>query len=157
MRNQRPNGEISHNSTFWLELGAIAVVLRFLDEARSPFRRVRFHIIEASPIMERFPMSSKLNNYPPLLEYLFNLGRVLGSRKIERRSVSARRWTYSGCCLGVFGTISECCRLLASPLDYGAQLKLQPGSSTVSFRRDLCSASAEPGQYYQTHVGSSWR
>jgi NTE family protein len=67
--------EISHNSTFWLELGAIAVVLRFVDEARSPFRRLRFHIIEASPIMERFPMSSKLNNYPPLLEYLFNLGR----------------------------------------------------------------------------------
>jgi len=114
--------EISHNSTFWLELGAIAVVLRFLDEARSPFRRVRFHIIEASPIMERFPMSSKLNNYPPLLEYLFNLGRVLGSRKIERRSVSARRWTYSGCCLGVFGTISECCRLLASPLENRANI-----------------------------------
>ena len=67
--------EISHNSTFWLELGAIAVVLRFVDEARSPFGRARFHIIEASPIMEKFPMSSKLNNYPPLLEYLFNLGR----------------------------------------------------------------------------------
>ena len=55
--------EISHNSTFWLELGAIAVVLRFVDEGRSPFRRMRFHIIEASPIMETFPMSSKLNNY----------------------------------------------------------------------------------------------
>jgi NTE family protein len=67
--------EISHNSTFWLELGAIAVVLRFVDEMRSPFGRARFHIIEASPIMEKFPMSSKLNNYPPLLEYLFNLGR----------------------------------------------------------------------------------
>ena len=37
--------EISHNSTFWLELGAIAVVLRFVDEARSPFRRLRFHIM----------------------------------------------------------------------------------------------------------------
>jgi hypothetical protein len=34
-----------------------------------------FTFIEASPIMERFPMSSKLNNYPPLLEYLFDLGR----------------------------------------------------------------------------------
>ena len=67
--------EISHNSTFWFELGAIAVVLRFVDEARSPFGRARFHIIEAGPIMERFPLSSKLNNYPPLLEYLFNLGR----------------------------------------------------------------------------------
>jgi len=67
--------EISHNSTFWLELGALAVVFRFVDERRSPFGRKRFHVIEASPIMERFPMSSKLNNYPPLLEYLFDLGR----------------------------------------------------------------------------------
>jgi NTE family protein len=70
--------EISHNSTFWLEIAAIAVVLRFVDEGRSPFGRLRFHIIEASPIMEKFPMSSKLNNYPPLLEYWFNLGRQTG-------------------------------------------------------------------------------
>jgi NTE family protein len=67
--------EISQNSTFWLELGALAVLMRFVDEQRSPFGRVRFHIIEASPIMEKFPMSSKLNNYPPMLEYLFQLGR----------------------------------------------------------------------------------
>jgi NTE family protein len=67
--------EISDNSSFWLELGALAVVLRFVDDRRSPFRHIRFHIIEANPIMERFPMSSKLNNYPPLLQYLFNLGR----------------------------------------------------------------------------------
>jgi NTE family protein len=71
----KPHVEISHNSTFWLELGALAVVFRFVDERRSPFGRKRFHVIEASPIMERFPMSSKLNNYPPLLEYLFDLSR----------------------------------------------------------------------------------
>ena len=76
--------EISHNSTFWLEIGAIAVVLRFADEGRSPFRRLRFHIIEASPIMEKFPMSSKLNNYPPFLEYLFNLGRQTGDAWIAQ-------------------------------------------------------------------------
>jgi NTE family protein len=76
--------EISHNSTFWLELGAIAVVLRFVDEAQSPFGRVRFHIIEASPIMEKFPMASKLNNYPPLLEYLFSLGRQTGDAWIAQ-------------------------------------------------------------------------
>ena len=67
--------EISQNSTMWLELGALAVVLRFVDERRSPFGRIQFHVIEASPIMERFPASSKLNNYPPFLEYLFDLGR----------------------------------------------------------------------------------
>jgi NTE family protein len=76
--------EISHNSTFWLELGAIAVVLRSVDEARSPFKRVRFHVLEASTIMEKFPMSSKLNNYPPLLEYLFNLGRQAGDAWITQ-------------------------------------------------------------------------
>jgi NTE family protein len=67
--------EISNNSTFWLELGAIALMLRFVDEERSPFGHVRFHIMEASTIMEKFPMSSKLNNYLPLLEYFFDLGR----------------------------------------------------------------------------------
>jgi hypothetical protein len=28
--------------------------------------------------MERFPMSSKRNNYPPMLEYLHDLGRQTG-------------------------------------------------------------------------------
>ena len=76
--------EISHNATFWLELGALAVVSRFVDEGRSPFGRVRFHVMEASSVMERFPMSSKLNNYPPLLEYLFNLGRQTGDAWIAQ-------------------------------------------------------------------------
>jgi NTE family protein len=76
--------EISNNSTFWLEIGAVAVVLRFVDESRSPFGRTRFHIVEASPIMEKFPMSSKLNNYPPLLEYLFELGRETGDAWIAQ-------------------------------------------------------------------------
>jgi NTE family protein len=78
--------EISQNSTFWLELGALAVVLRFVDERRSPFRRTRFHIIEASPIMEKFPVTSKLNNYPPLLEYLFDLGRQTCDRWIAQHA-----------------------------------------------------------------------
>src|SRR5262249_14072697 len=93
--------EISDNSSFWLELGALAVVLRFVDDRRSPFRRIRFHIIEANPIMERFPMSSKRNNYPPLLQYLFNLGRQTADE------VSAQPWTSSSCCPGTSGTISE--------------------------------------------------
>jgi NTE family protein len=76
--------EISQNSTLWLELGALAVVLRFVDERRSPFRPIRFHVVEASPIMERFPMSSKLNNYPPLLEHLFDLGRQTCDRWIAQ-------------------------------------------------------------------------
>jgi NTE family protein len=65
--------EISTNSAFWMELAAAASLLRFGGHV--PFARIRFHILEASPIMERFPMSSKRNNYPPMLEYLFDLGR----------------------------------------------------------------------------------
>jgi NTE family protein len=73
--------EISQNSAFWLELSALAVVLRFVDEGLldpARFGRIRFHGIEASPIMEKFPASSKLNNYSALLEYLFELGRQTG-------------------------------------------------------------------------------
>jgi NTE family protein len=73
--------EISQNSTFWLELSAVAVVLRLVDQGlidRTQLGRIRFHGIEASPAMEEFPTSSKLNNYPALLEYLFDLGRQAG-------------------------------------------------------------------------------
>ena len=73
--------EISFNSAFWLELGALAAVLRLVERGLindSRFRRIRFHNIEASSIMERFPMSSKRNNYPPLLQYLFDLGWQAG-------------------------------------------------------------------------------
>lgn len=70
--------EISFNSTFWLELSAIAFTLKLVDEGqldRARFGRFLFHAIEASAVMEQFPASSKANNYAALLEYLFNLGR----------------------------------------------------------------------------------
>jgi NTE family protein len=70
--------EISFNSTFWLELSAIAFILRLVDEGqldRARFGRFLFHAIEASAVMEQFPASSKTNNYAALLEYLFDLGR----------------------------------------------------------------------------------
>jgi hypothetical protein len=38
---------------------------------------------------------------------------------MERRSVSAQRWTYNACCLGAFGTISECRRGAASTTTFG--------------------------------------
>jgi len=56
----------------------LAVILRFVEEGlldRERFGRVLFHGIEASSIMETLAMSSKLNNSPALLEYLFDLGR----------------------------------------------------------------------------------
>jgi NTE family protein len=45
----------------------------YLDSER--FRRLRIHTIEASSVMEKFPSSSKANNYPAMLEYLSDLGR----------------------------------------------------------------------------------
>ena len=79
--------EVGFNSTFWLELGVLAAVLRLVEQGlldRARFGRIRFHDIEASSIMERFPMSSKRNNYPPLLEYLFDLGRQAGDAWIAK-------------------------------------------------------------------------
>jgi len=83
--------EIGFNTAFWLELSALATVLRFVDEGlldRARFGRIRFHTIEASPIMERFPRSSKFNNYPPFLEYLFDLGRQTGDAWIAEHGAA---------------------------------------------------------------------
>jgi NTE family protein len=89
--------EISFNSVFWLELGALAAMLRVVDQGlvdRARFGRIRFHKIEANSIMERFPMSSKRNNYPPLLEYLFALGRETADAwMVEHRADLGRRST----------------------------------------------------------------
>ena len=53
-------------------------LLKLVDEGqldRERFGRFLFHGIEASALMEKFPSSSKANNYPALLDYLFDLGR----------------------------------------------------------------------------------
>jgi NTE family protein len=70
--------EISFNSTFWLELSAIGLLLRFVDEGlldRARFGRLHFHVIEAHPELEKIALSTKRNNYMAFLEYLFDLGR----------------------------------------------------------------------------------
>src|SRR6476659_9014860 len=66
--------------------------------------------MEASSVMERFPMSSKLNNYSPLLEYLFNLGRQTGDAWIAQNGDAlGQRSTMDVQQLlpGAFGTTSE--------------------------------------------------
>jgi len=70
--------EIGFNSTLMLEIGMIAVLLKFVEDGlldRERFGRALFHSIEASDIMEMLASSSKLNNTPALLEHLFDLGR----------------------------------------------------------------------------------
>lgn len=79
--------EISFNSALWLELTAGAAVLHFGREgllSKHPIAHIRFHMIEASPIMERLSMSSKSNNYPPMLEYLHDLGQQTGDAWIAQ-------------------------------------------------------------------------
>jgi NTE family protein len=71
--------EIGFNSSFWLELTAVAVVLKLVDEGflpRERFGRFRFHAIGVSAEMETLASSSKLNNHRAFLEYLFALGRT---------------------------------------------------------------------------------
>jgi NTE family protein len=73
--------EIGFNSTFWLELGVLAALLRLAERGlldRTRLGGLRFHDIQPGGIMDKFPMSTKRNNYPPLLEYLFDLGRQSG-------------------------------------------------------------------------------
>lgn len=70
--------EISFNSTCWLELSVIGGLLRFVDEGLLPrerFGRFNFHAIQASKELEKLAASTKLNNYPRFLEYLFENGR----------------------------------------------------------------------------------
>ena len=83
--------EVAFNSTFWMELSALGVILRFVDEGlldRERFGRILFHTIEASSVMERFPGSSKVNNYPALLKFLFDLGRQTADEWLVRNSAA---------------------------------------------------------------------
>lgn len=70
--------ELSFNTTFWLEIGAFAALLKLKDAGlldRERFGRVLFHLIEASPELEKIAASTKRNNSEPFLRYLFGLGR----------------------------------------------------------------------------------
>lgn len=78
--------EIGFNSSFWLELTALAMLLKLMDEGHlsgEHLRQFRFHAIAASAEMERLPPSSKLNNNMAFLEYLFALGRNTANRWLE--------------------------------------------------------------------------
>jgi NTE family protein len=80
--------ELSFNTTFWMELSAIAAVLELVEEGelnRERFGRLFFHAIEASDQLEKIPHSTKLNNAPAFLTYLFELGRTTADKWIERR------------------------------------------------------------------------
>ncbi len=61
-----------------MEIGALAALLKLTDAGlldSNRFGRILFHIIEASPELEKIAASTKRNNSEPFLRYLFGLGR----------------------------------------------------------------------------------
>jgi len=83
--------EISFNSTFWMELSAIGIILRLMDQGlldRERFGRIHFHAIEASGELEKLASSSKLNNYRAFLEFLFDTGRATADAWMARHGAS---------------------------------------------------------------------
>ena len=70
--------ELGFNTTFFIELTAIGAVLKLVEDGeldRDRFGRFNIHCIEASEHLEKIPPSTKLNNSPAFLEFLFDLGR----------------------------------------------------------------------------------
>ena len=69
--------EISFNAASWNEMAAVGMLLTFVEQGlldRERFGRFRFHLVESHEL-EKLPASSKRNNYPAFLEYLFEAGR----------------------------------------------------------------------------------
>jgi len=89
--------EISFNSTFWLELTAIAVMLEMVDEGLIEAARVpsiRFHGIDAGHTLAALGASSKMNNSRAFIEYLFGLGSAAADTWLgENRAAIGKRST----------------------------------------------------------------
>lgn len=80
--------ELSFNTTFWMELSALGAILKLVEEGeldRERFGRIFFHAIEASDQLEKIPPSTKLNNTPAFLDYLFALGRNTADGWLAKR------------------------------------------------------------------------
>lgn len=79
--------EISFNSTFLLELSAIAFVLDLLDSASldpNRYRRLLIHGIAAHDSLSSLGASSKFNNDPAFLHHLHEIGRRTADEWIGR-------------------------------------------------------------------------
>jgi NTE family protein len=120
--------EISFNSTFWLELSTLGIILRLVDEGlldRQRFGRILFHAIEASGELEKLASTSKLNNYPAFLEILFEEGRA-----------SADAWlAKNGAAIGQRSTIDLQKLLPMGAYDPRRQSRHEPASSAMSAPR----------------------
>jgi NTE family protein len=90
--------EVSFNATFWLEVSYLGLLLTlkergFLDDQFAQrIDRLKFHCIEASQHFEKIPASTKLNNSPAFLKFLFDLGRATADEWFDgyRESIGQR-------------------------------------------------------------------
>ncbi len=89
--------EISFNSTFLLELAAIAFVGKLCADHGIQDKRARqmfFHGIGAEAELSAMGASSKLNNHPAFLSHLFGIGReAAGEWLAANRAAIGRRST----------------------------------------------------------------
>jgi NTE family protein len=82
--------EVSFNATYWLEVSYLGLLLKlkqrgFLDDRFAErIDRLNFHCIEASQHLEKMPISTKRNNSPAFLEFLFDLGRMTAAEWLDR-------------------------------------------------------------------------
>ena len=80
---------MSFNATFWLEVSYLGLLLTlkergFLDdEFAQRIDRLNFHCIEVSQHFEKIPASTKLNNSPAFLKFLFDLGRMTADEWLD--------------------------------------------------------------------------
>ena len=85
-------------------MGALAALLKLKDAGlldHERFGRILFHIVEASPELEKIAASTKRNNSEPFLLYLFGLGRKTAEEwfaRHGRRLAPAQRSISRSCC-----------------------------------------------------------
>ena len=83
--------EISFNTTFWLEMAWIGLILSLVEEGeldRERFGRFFFHCIEPHDELEKIAVSTKRNSSPAFLRYLFDLGRATAESWIEEHGAA---------------------------------------------------------------------
>jgi NTE family protein len=86
--------EISFNSTFILELAAIAFIDDLLESNAvdsSRYKPLLIHKIEAHGALSTFGASSKMNNDPAFLRYLHEIGRTAADAWIKKNLDSVGR------------------------------------------------------------------
>jgi hypothetical protein len=124
------------NGPRWLEFSSLGFLSKLIDEGhldRERFGRFLFHGIEASSLMEKFPTSSKANNYPAMLEYLFDLGRQTADAWLARHGIRSQESTVASRC--AITTVVRSCISCASAAAISVSLSASSDEVASSSRR----------------------